>query len=137
LIDEAIAQIERPGWGERWYHAETLRIRGWVLSLKGDRTAAERAYIASLDWARQQQAKSWELRTATSYARLMRDQERVAEARDLLAPIYSWFTEGLATKDLKEAKALLDELGADQSPGMGDGVASAPASSRTAVHDSA
>jgi len=66
--------------------------------------------IASLDWARTQQAKSWELRTATSCARLMHDQGRVREAYDLLAPIYGWFTEGLGTKDLKEAKALLEEL---------------------------
>ena len=59
------------------------------------------------------------------------------EARDLLAPVYGWFTEGFGTKDLMEARALLDELSADQSPGMGDGVASAPASSRNAVYDSA
>ena len=110
LIDEVIAQVERPGWEERYYYAEILRIKGWLLSLKGDPAAAERAYIASLDWARTQQAKSWELRTATSYARLMRDQGRVGEAYDLLAPVYGWFTEGFATKDLKEAKALLDEL---------------------------
>jgi predicted ATPase len=115
LIDEAIAQAERPGWEERWYYAETLRIKGWLLSLNGDRAGAERNYIASLGWARQQQAKSWELRTATSYARLMRDQGRVREAYELLAPIYGWFTEGFATKDLKDAKALLDEL-ADAPP---------------------
>jgi predicted ATPase len=110
LVDEAIAQIELPGWEERYYYAETLRIKGWLLSLIGDLPAAERAYLASLDWARAQQAKSWELRTATSYARLMRDQGRVREAYDLLAPVYAWFTEGFATKDLKEARALLDEL---------------------------
>ena len=92
------------------YYAEALRIRGRLLSLKGDPAGAERAYIASLDWARTQQAKSWELRTATSYARLMRDQARAREAYELLAPVYGWFTEGFATKDLKEAKALLDEL---------------------------
>jgi hypothetical protein len=63
-----------------------------------------------LDWARTQQAKSWELRTATSYARLMRDQGRAREARDLLAPVYACFTEGFATKDLKDAKALLEKL---------------------------
>ena len=78
--------------------------------MKGDPAGAEHAYIASLDWARTQQAKSWELRTATSYARLMRDQGRVGEACDLLAPVYGWFTEGFATKDLKDAKALLEEL---------------------------
>jgi predicted ATPase len=110
LIDEAIAQVERPGWEERHYYAEALRIKGWLFSLKGDFEAAERCYIASLDWARTQQAKSWELRTATSYARLMRDQGRVGEAHELLAPVYGWFTEGFATKDLKEAKALLEEL---------------------------
>jgi predicted ATPase len=110
LIDEVIVQVERPGWEERWYCAETLRIKGWLLSLKGDLEAAERAHIASLDWARQQQAKSWELRTATSYARLLREQGRVREARDLLAPIYGWFTEGFDTPDLNEAKALLSGL---------------------------
>jgi predicted ATPase len=110
LIDEAIAQIERPGWEERYYYAEALRIKGWLLTLKSDSEGAERAYIASLDWARKQQAKSWELRTATSYARLMREQGREREARELLAPVYGWFTEGFDTLDLKEAKALLDEL---------------------------
>jgi class 3 adenylate cyclase/predicted ATPase len=116
LIDEVITQIERPGCEERHYYAEALRIKGWLLSLKGDAAGAERSYLASLDWARQQQAKSWGLRTATSYARLIRDQGRVGEAYDLLAPIYAWFIEGFATKDLKEAKALLDELEpADQS----------------------
>jgi predicted ATPase len=110
LIDQAIAQIDRPGWEERWYYAETLRIKGWLLLLKGDPVGAERSYIASLDWARQQEAKSWELRTATSYARLLRDQGRIGEAYKLLAPVYAWFTEGFATKDLKDAKALLDEL---------------------------
>jgi predicted ATPase len=110
LIDEVITQVERPGWEERHYYAETLRIKGWILSLTGDPAGAERAYIASLDWARTQQAKSWELRTATSFARLMRDQGRAREAHDVLAPVYGWFTEGFGTKDLKEAKQLLDEL---------------------------
>jgi class 3 adenylate cyclase/predicted ATPase len=110
LVEESIAQVERPGWDEREHYAETLRIKGWLLSLKGDLEGAERNYIASLDWGRRQQAKSWELRTATSYARLMRDEGRMREAYDLLAPVYSWFTEGFGTKDLKEAKALLDEL---------------------------
>jgi predicted ATPase len=106
LIDEVIA-LE-----ERYYYAEALRTKGWLLLLKGDPAGAEHAYIASLHWARQQQAKSWELRTATSYARLMRDQGRVGEAHDLLAPIYGWFTEGFGTRDLKEAKALLEDLAA-------------------------
>jgi predicted ATPase len=109
LIDEAIGQVDWPGWEERYFFAEILRTK--VLALIGDLGAAEHAYIASLDWARTQQAKSWELRTATSYARLMRDQGRVREARDLLAPVYGWFTEGFDTRDLKDTGALLSELG--------------------------
>jgi predicted ATPase len=81
-----------------------------MLSLKGDLEGAEQNYRASLDWASQQQAKSWELRTSTSLARLWQSQGKRKEAHDLLAPIYGWFTEGFDTKDLKEAKALLDEL---------------------------
>jgi predicted ATPase len=111
LIDEQIAQIERPGWGERIHYAEILRLKGWIFSLKGDLQGAEKNYLASLDWARQQQAKSWELRTATSLARLWQGQGKRKKARDLLAPIYNWFTEGFDTKDLIEAKALLNELG--------------------------
>jgi class 3 adenylate cyclase len=110
LIDGVIAQIERPGWEERHYYAEALRIKGGLLTAKGDPAGAERAYVASLDWARQQQAKSWELRTATSYARLLREKGRVAEAYELLAPVYGWFTEGFETADLKKAKTLLDGL---------------------------
>jgi hypothetical protein len=110
LIDEVIAEIERPDRQERHYYAEALRIKGWLLALKADPAGAERSYIASLDWARTQQAKSWELRTATSYARLLREQGRVGEAYELLAPVCGWFTEGFGTKDLKDAKALLEEL---------------------------
>ncbi|MBV8613291.1 MAG: hypothetical protein JOY66_05900, partial [Acetobacteraceae bacterium] len=111
LVEEVIAQVERPGWGERHYHAETLRIRGGILAQKGDTEGAERSYAASLDWALHQQAKSFELRTATSHARLLREQGRAREAYELLAPVYGWFTEGFGTKDLREARALLDELG--------------------------
>ena len=71
---------------------------------------AEENYQASLAWAREQQAKSWELRTSTSLARLWETQGKRKQAHDLLAPIYGWFTEGFDTKDLKEAKALLGEL---------------------------
>jgi len=84
--DEAIAQVELPGWGERSYYAEILRIRGRPLALKGDSEGAERAYIASLDWA-QRQAKSWELRTATSYPRLMRDRGRARSPRPARADL--------------------------------------------------
>jgi class 3 adenylate cyclase/tetratricopeptide (TPR) repeat protein len=86
LIDEAIAQAERPGWDERCHYAEILRIKGWMLSLRGDPAGAERSYIASLDWARQQRAKSWELRTATSYARLLRDRGRARSRRNCSHP---------------------------------------------------
>jgi class 3 adenylate cyclase/tetratricopeptide (TPR) repeat protein len=110
LVEEALAQIRRPGWEERIVLPETLRIKGWLLGLKGDANGAEQSYRASLDRAREQQAKSWELRTATSLAQLMKDQDRHAEALQVLRPVYEWFTEGFDTKDLKEAKALLDEL---------------------------
>jgi len=110
LLDEAIAQIERPGWEERMSYAEILRLKGWMLSLKGDLEGAEQNFLASLTWARRQQAKSWELRTSTSLARLWQIQGKRQEAYELLAPVYDWFTEGFDTKDLQEAKALLDEL---------------------------
>ena len=110
LIDEQIAQIERPGWEERLYYAEILRLKGWMLSLKGDLEGAERNFLASLDWARRQQAKMWELRTSTSLARLWQSQGKRQDAYELLAPVYGWFTEGFDTKDLQDAKALLDEL---------------------------
>jgi predicted ATPase len=83
-----------------------------MLTLKDDLAGAEQNYLASLDWAREQQAKSWELRTSTSLARLWQKQRKRKEAHHLLVPIYDWFTEGFDTKDLKEAKALLDELAA-------------------------
>jgi hypothetical protein len=110
LIDEVIAQIERPGWEERLHYAEILRLKGWMLSLKGDLEGAEQNFLASLTWARRQQAKMWELRTSTSLARLWQSQGKRQDAYALLAPVYGWFTEGFDTKDLLEAKALLDEL---------------------------
>jgi tetratricopeptide (TPR) repeat protein len=111
LIDEQIAQIERPGWEERLSYAEILRLKGWMLSLKDDLDGAEQNYLASLDWARRQQAKSWELRTATSLARLWQSQGKRREAYDLLASVYNWFTEGFDSKDLQDAQSLLAELG--------------------------
>jgi tetratricopeptide (TPR) repeat protein len=110
LIDEQIVQIERPGWEERLHYAEILRLKGWMLSLKGDLEGAERNFLASLDWARRQQAKSWELRTSTSLARLWQSQGKRQDAYELLAPVYDWFTEGFDTGDLQEAKSLLAEL---------------------------
>jgi predicted ATPase len=72
--------------------------------------AAEDSYRRALAVARQQQAKSWELRAAMSLARLWRNQGKVQQARELLAPVYGWFTEGFETRDLRKVKALLEEL---------------------------
>jgi predicted ATPase len=110
VCNRVIAEIEQPECHECWCYAELLRLTGWMLSLKGDVKGSERCCTASLDWARQQQAKSWELRASMSLARLWRDQGKPQQARELLAPVYGWFTEGFDTRDLKEAKALLDEL---------------------------
>jgi tetratricopeptide (TPR) repeat protein len=111
LVDEQIEQVERPGWEERLHYAEILRLKGWMLELKDDLEGAEQNYLASLDWAREQKAKSWELRTSTSLARLWQQQGKRKEAHQLLAPVYNWFTEGFDTKDLKEAKELLEAIG--------------------------
>ena len=81
------------------------------MSPEPDAAKAEAYFERALAVARQQQAKSWELRAAMSMARLWRDQGKPRQARELLAPVYGWFTEGFDTLDLKEAKALLDELG--------------------------
>jgi len=110
LLEEQIEEVERPDREERPDYAEMLRLKGWILSLEGDLAGAEKAYLASLEFAREQQAKSWELRTSTSLARLWQQQGKCKEAHELLAPVYNWFTEGFDTKDLKEAKALLQEL---------------------------
>ena len=97
---------------EKWSEAEIHRMAGEIAlkSLKPDAAKAEAYFERALKVARAQQAKSWELRAAMSLARLWRDQGKRTEACDLLAPIYGWFTEGFDTLDLKEAKALLDEL---------------------------
>jgi class 3 adenylate cyclase/tetratricopeptide (TPR) repeat protein len=96
----------------RWFQAETLRLTGDVLLAMGDRAAAEASYHEAVAIAQQQSAKLWELRAATSLARLWRDQGKRSESRDLLAPVYGWFTEGSGTPVLQEAKALLEELAA-------------------------
>jgi predicted ATPase len=109
-IGEAVTAIETTK--ERWHEAEVNRIAGEV-ALKSpelDAVKAEAYFERALAVARQQQARSWELRAAMSMARLWRDQGKRGEARDLLAPVYGWFTEGFDTLDLKEAKTLLDEL---------------------------
>ena len=109
-IDEALTLIKKTK--ERWFEAEVNRIAGEIAlkSFSPDPEKAEAYFERALAVARQQQAKSWELRAAMSMARLWRDQGKRDEARDLLAPVYGWFTEGFDTLDLKEAKMLLDEL---------------------------
>jgi predicted ATPase len=107
---EAITAIEMSK--ERWYEAEVHRVAGEITLQSGEPDAAKAQgyFERALAVARKQQAKSWELRAAMSMARLWRDQGKRDEARDLLAPVYGWFTEGFDTLDLKQAKALLDEL---------------------------
>jgi predicted ATPase len=94
----------------RRYQCEALRIRGELLMLTGDCVAAEASFRDAVGLARQQTAKLFELRSSSSLARLWRDQGNTQQARELLAPVYDWFTEGFDTRDLKEAKALLEEL---------------------------
>jgi predicted ATPase len=108
LVDEALQIIE--GTGARWFVAELNRQKGQLLLQQGHTVAAEGLYRKALNIAEEQEAKLWELRAAMSLARLRRDQGRSAEARDLIAPVFGWFTEGFNTPDLKEAKALLDAL---------------------------
>ena len=109
-IDEAMTAVETTK--EKWCEAEVHRVAGEIAlkSPEPDAAKAEAYFERALSVARAQQAKSWELRAAMSMARLWRDQGKRDEAHDLLAPIYGWFTEGFDTRDLKEAKALLDEL---------------------------
>jgi predicted ATPase len=108
-IGEALTTIETTG--ERWFEADVNRMAGEITLLSGDGdTKAQTYFERALAIARAQQAKSWELRAAMSMARLWRDQGKQNEGRELLAPVYGWFTEGFDTLDLKEAKTLLDTL---------------------------
>ena len=109
-IGEAMTAMETTK--ETWWEAEVNRIAGEIVLIdpQSDSAKAEAHFERALAVARQQQAKSWELRAAMSLARLWRDQGKVQQARELLAPVYGWFTEGFDTRDLKEAKALLEEL---------------------------
>jgi predicted ATPase len=115
--DEALTALEAAVvhfdcTGDAHWEPEIHRLMGDLLLRRnpGVPDRAEACYRRALERARSQQAKSWELRAATSLARLWRDQGRPAAARELLAPVYGWFTEGFGTADLKDAKALLDEL---------------------------
>jgi predicted ATPase len=109
-IDEAKTAVETTR--EKWCEPEVDRIAGEIAlkSRPPDTAKAEQYFLRALEVARSQQAKSWELRAAMSLARLWRDQGKRVEARHLLASVYGWFTEGLDTRDLKEAKTLLDAL---------------------------
>ena len=109
LFDDALQIVQRTE--ERWLEAELNRHKGQLLLQQGHTDAAEELYREALTIAHEQEAKMWELRAATSLAKLRRDQGRHAEARDLLAPVYGWFTEGFDTQDLKDARAPLEELG--------------------------
>jgi class 3 adenylate cyclase/predicted ATPase len=111
-IGEAMTAVETTK--EKWCEAEINRIAGEIAlkSPEPDAAKAEACFERALAVARKQQAKSWELRAAMSMARLWRDQGKPQQARELLAPVYGWFTEGFDTLDLKEAKALLEELAA-------------------------
>jgi predicted ATPase len=109
-IKEAIRAVKTTK--ERWCEADISRIAGEITLISPERDAvkAEEYFELALSVARQQHAKSWELRAAMSMARLWRDQGKPQQARELLAPVYGWFTEGFDTRDLKEAKGLLDKL---------------------------
>jgi predicted ATPase len=116
-LERAIAALQKAEAisnevGETFWRAEMLCVEGDLLKARSadDRRAPEDSYREAIAVARRQQAKSLELRAATRLARMWGDQGRRAETRDLLAPIYGRFTEGFETPDLKEAKALLDEL---------------------------
>jgi len=109
-VEETLARCEARD--ERWYVAELLRIKGELAILEGAADAvAERYFLRALDCARPQGALSWELRTATSLARLWKDRDRVAEGRELLSSVCSRFTEGFETADLRRANSLLEQLG--------------------------
>jgi predicted ATPase len=105
---EALSEAKRTG--ERWGEADLARQVGEVHRLKGDRDVAEGHFGLAIEIARGQSAKLFELGAAVSLARLWSEQGKRAEARELLAPTYEWFTEGFNMRDLKEANALLDDL---------------------------
>ena len=107
-VAEALAQIEQSD--ERYTEAEIHRVRGELLLLQGNESEAEVSLTKAIEVARRQQAKSWELRATISLARLWQAQGKTEKARDALAKVYHWFTEGFDTPDLEEARALLDEL---------------------------
>src|SRR5262249_60387816 len=109
-IGERLLQCGRTE--KRWCMSDLLWIKGEIALLDAARegvTVAEQAFVEGLNWARRQHALSWELRSATSLARLRRNQGRIADARELLASVYDRFTEGFGTTDLRAPKKLLDQ----------------------------
>ncbi len=106
--EAALARIERTS--NRQFHSPALTAKGDISLGFGNADVAERLYLDAIDIARAQAVKSWELLAATRLASLWHSRGKSVEARDLLAPVYGWFTEGFDTADLKDAKALLDEL---------------------------
>ncbi len=106
VVSEALALTDKTE--ERCWQAELNRIKGELLLASDNHAEAEHCFFQALDIARRQQAKSWELRTATSLCRLWRDQGKQKQAYELLAPIYDWFTEGFDTADVKDARTVLD-----------------------------
>jgi len=115
VLAEALTLAETTG--DRWYEAELHRLKGALLLQQNadNQAEAERCFHHALEIARTQQAKSLELRAGMSLSRLWQQQGKRQEAYDLLAPVYNWFTEGFDTADLKDAKALLDELAEERS----------------------
>ena len=107
-LHEALALAERTG--ERYYEAELVRLKGELLLTQGQVDEAEASFQDAIEVARRQSAKSWELRSTTSLALLWQRQGQTGKARQLLSEVYGWFTEGFDTRDLQEAKQLLDEL---------------------------
>jgi class 3 adenylate cyclase/predicted ATPase len=110
VLTEALTLVDTTG--ERWYESECYRLKGELLLQQhsDNQAEAETCFQHAIRIAQSQQAKSWELRVATSLARLWQQQGKRQEAHDLLAPVYNWFTEGFDTADLRDAKALLDAL---------------------------
>jgi predicted ATPase len=108
-LDEA--EVHAKETAEGGYLAEVYRVRGELLLKQGDAAAAEQALQKAIDYARNQRTKSFELRAATSLARLLKSAGRGAEARAALQPVYDWFTEGHNTADLVDARTLLCGIG--------------------------
>jgi predicted ATPase len=113
-VAEALAMFERSD--ERNWEAEIWRVRGELLLKLGDEAGAEASFLKAIEVARRQQAKSWELRASVSLARLWIEQGKADKARRMLAEVYSWFTEGFDTPDLREAASLLHGLPCPKAP---------------------